>query len=438
MITMQEKQISELTKALTATSASGIALQPEDLEPMLVEELMRLQPLMALMPRKQATARVHEIARRTAHGQAAFEGEMVDNRAGAAASTYDRPTVTMKVLHYWGAVSGFQQSASRRFINSLQSELQGGLEAVSNQFEFGTIWANADADPYMYDGFDKYIRTNIINHGAVATLTLLDDLIDGSTGARGTDADPGIFVMTKGMRSKISGLQTLMRREAPAVEFEGGLRMATYRGRPLLESDYMKPSAQAPAGVSAVAVDMGGTLPAGLYRYQIAAVYETGEQRAAAEVSDTAVGADDSIHLAWTGDANALLYKIYRSDVGGAAGSAYLYTTIAAKTRDGEGLITGNVITWDDTVNLTRPTNAAAEVPLGTGHENIFYLNLNPDRGAAVVGLVDALGEQVENLLSYIELARTRSSLDFMLESFLALQVPWQQLHAKARRVKVA
>jgi len=108
-----------MTKALSATGASGQALQAQDLEPQLVEELYRLQPLLRLMPTKRATARVHEIARRTAHGAAAWEGELVDNRAGAVTSTYDRPTVTLKVLHFWGAVSGFQQSASRRFIDSL-------------------------------------------------------------------------------------------------------------------------------------------------------------------------------------------------------------------------------------------------------------------------------------------------------------------------------
>jgi len=72
-----EQYASELSKALTATSSSGAALQPEDLEPALVEELFRLQPLLALMPIKQATARVHEIARRTAHGKARFEGDGV-------------------------------------------------------------------------------------------------------------------------------------------------------------------------------------------------------------------------------------------------------------------------------------------------------------------------------------------------------------------------
>src|SRR3989304_5753435 len=129
---LSQKTLSEMSKALTAASASGQALQPEDLEPQLVEELRRLQPLTALIPVTQANGRIHEIARRTAHGAAAFEGELVSNVAGAVQSSYDRPTVTLKIAHFWGAVSGPQQAASRRFIDSLQSEINGALEGMSN------------------------------------------------------------------------------------------------------------------------------------------------------------------------------------------------------------------------------------------------------------------------------------------------------------------
>ena len=433
------KATSELAKALTAAGASGTALQPEDLEPALVEELLRLQPLLQLMPIKQGKGRVHEIVRRAAHGAAAFEGEMVDNRAGAVASTYDRPTVTLQPLHYWGAVSGFQRAASPRFIDSLVAEQKAGVEAMSNQAEFAILWG-ASADAYTPDGLDRLIVTNIIDHNAVVTLKLLDDMIDAATGFRGADKDPAIFIASKGMVSKISGLQTLARREVQTVEFEGGFRMTLYRGYPILETDYVKPSAQAPANLAA-AIGAGGSLPAGVYRYQVAAVYENGEQRAAAEVNCTSAGApgNATANLTWDADANALLYKIYRSDVGGGAGTAYLYTTIAGKTRDGDGKITGNVVAWSDTANLTRPSGAASEVPLATGHENLFFVNLNPeDRGASVVSLIDPLGQQVDNLVTFIELGRTRASYDFLLESLMAVQVPWERLHAHARRVKIA
>jgi hypothetical protein len=431
------KATGELAKALTAAGASGTALQPEDLEPALVEELLRLQPLLQLMPIKQAKGRVHEIVRRTAHGAAAFEGELVDNRAGAVQSTYDRPTVTLKPLHYWGAVTGFQRAAAQRFIDSLVAEQQAGVEAMSNQAEFAILWG-ATADPYIPDGLDRQIVTNIIDHNAVITLKLLDDMIDGATGFRGADKDPAIFVASKGMVSKISGLQTLARRDVQTVEYEGGFRMTLYRGYPILETDYVKPSAQAP-GTLAAAIATGAGLPNGVYRYQVAAVYENGEQRAAAECNCTSGATEHIANLTWVADPLALLYKIYRSDVDGGAGTAYLYTTIPGKTRDGDGKITGNVAAWSDSTPLTRPGGAASKRYLGAGEESLFFVNLNPnDRGASVVSLVDPIGQPVDNLVTFIELGRTRASYDFLLESLMAVQVPWEKLHAQARRVKIA
>jgi hypothetical protein len=431
---------TELTKALTAASAAGIALQPEDLEPALVEELLRIQPLAQLLPVKQATARVHEIARRTAHGAAAFEGELVANVTNAVQSTYDRPTVTLKPIHFWGAVSGFQQSAAAKFIDSLTAEQVAGIEAMANQIEFGVLWGNT-IDPFQIMGLDGQITTNIHNHAAaVVTLKLLDDMIDAATGFRGAERDPGIFIASKGMVSKISGLQTLARINVERVEYEGGLRMTLYRGYPLLETSYVKPSGTAAPATFTSTIGAGGALPAGVYRYQIASVRETGEEVAAAEANCTSAGApgNATANLAWTADANAWLYKIYRSNVDGGAGTAYLYTTIAGHTRDGNGLVNGNVAAFADTADLARPTGAALETPLAGTDENMFLVNLNPERGAAIVSLVNALGVPVNNLVSFIELARTRSSLDFLLESFVALQVPWQQLHAHARKVRVA
>lgn len=432
---LAENTISEMTKALMATSASGAALQAEDLEPQLVEELLKLQPLLQLMSTTQATARVHEIARRISHGTARFEGELVDNRTGATVGEYDRPTVTLKVMDSWGAVSGFQQAASRKFINSLETELQGHLEGMANHFEYGLLWANS-VDPYQIDGFDTLIRSNIINHAGVVTLGLLDAMRDQSTRFRGTNNDPGIYIVSKGMATKISGLQTLARIPVENIDFDGGLRMTSYNRYPILETDYVKPAVVSPSTFAGAAAGVG-TLAVGAYRYRVAAVYETGEQIAAASTQETVNGSQQA-QLTWDADADAMLFKIYRSDVDGGAGTEYLYKVISGKTRDSDGKITGNVTGYNDVSAQTRPDGAANELPLNSGEEMIFFLNLNPRRGASLVSLVNSLGEQVNNLVNYIELARTRASFDFMLQSLWTLQVPWETLHAKARKVKVA
>lgn len=426
---------SELQKALTAVGAAGIALQPEDLEPALVEELFRLQPLLQLLPIKPARARVHEIARRTAHGAAVWEGELVDDRAAAVQSTYDRPTVTLKVLHFWGAVSGFQQAASARFIDSLQAEQQGALEAMSNQFEFMALWSNV-IDSFFADGFDTLITTNITDHNGVVTLKLLDDMIDAATGYRGAQNDPAIFMASKAMVSKITGLQTLARIPVTTMEFEGGLRMESFRHYPLLETDYLKSPASVISDLAGAAA-AGGSLADDEYFYKIAAIHENGEQTASNEDSATTATTNNSVALTWTADPNALLYKIYRGLTTGDANLSLL-TTIAAKTRDSAGKITGTVAAFTDDGSFTAPTGGGSRRPHTATDEAIFFINLNPDRGASLVSLINAQGERVDNLISFLQLALTRSSFDFLMESFAALQVPWEKLHAESRRVRIS
>ena len=432
------KASSELQKALTAAGASGIALQPEDLESALVEELLIQQPLLRLLKVKQASARVHEIIRRTGHGKAAYEGASVTGVA--TQSTYDRPTVTLKVADYWGEVEGLLKAATKKGLDALLLEQNAGIEAIGDILDFGIKWGNAVADPYMIDGLDVLVRTNIQDINAVASLGYLDAMVNAATQWRETKQDPFVFLMSKGMISKVSGLQTLARRQVNEIEFEGKFTMKTYDGFPLLEDPSMKPPAASPAAFTAT-IGAGGALPAATYYYRIAAVRPDGECIAAAEDDCISAGAPGNATavLAWTADANALLYKIYRSSsLGAGAGGETLLTTIAAKNRDATGLYTTNVVTWSDDGTAVAPGGAASELPLDAGHESIFLVNLNPDRGAALVGLLNTLGEEVDNLMSYIPLATRKNAYEFMLACFHALQVPWEKLHVRARRVKIA
>ena len=428
------KVTSELQKALTAASASGVALQPEDLESALVEELKIQQPLLRLLDVKQASARVHEIRRRTGHGKAAYEGASVVGTA--TQSTYDRPTVTLKNASYWGEVEGLLKAATKKGLDALLLEQNAGIEAMGDILDFGIKWGNATADPYMIDGLDTWVRTNIQDINAVATLGHLDAMINAATQWRETKQDPFVFLMSKGMISKVSGLQTLARREAPGIEFEGAFRMKSYDGYPLLEDPSMKAPAAAPAGFTAT-IGAGGALPIATYYYRIASVRPDGECIAAAEDDCISAGppGNATANLAWTADANALLYKIYRSV---ASGTETLLRTIAAKNRDASGLYTSNVVAWADDGTVVAPGGAANELPFDTGEESIFLVNLNPDRGAALVGLMNTLGEEVDNLMSYIPLATRKNAYEFMLACFHALQIPWEKLHVRARRVKVA
>jgi hypothetical protein len=429
---------SELQKALTATSASGIALQPEDLESALCEELKIQQPLLGLMEVVQANGRVHEIVRRTGHGKAAYEGASVVGTA--TQSTYDRPTSTLKNASYWGEVQGLQRAASKRFMDSLLLEQNAGIEAMGDILDFGIKWANATADPYMIDGIDTLVRSNIQDINAVVSLGYLDSIAAAAQPWKETKQDPYVYLMSKGMINKISGLQSLARRQVDKVEFEGAFRMTTYDGVPLLEDPSMKPPAASPATFTAT-IGAGGALPAATYYYRIASVRPDGECIAAAEDDCISAGpaGNSTANLAWTADANALLYKIYRSSsLGGGAGAETLLATIAAKNRDGTGLYTSNVVAWADDGTAVAPGGAANELPLDTGHESIWLINLNPERGASFLGLLNELGDQLDNYMSYIPLATRKNAYEFMLACFHGLQIKWETVLVRARRVKIA
>jgi len=440
---------SELIKALTAASGSGAALQAEDLEKVLVEDLLSQNPLVALLERTQATARVHEIVRRTARQQARFEGELA-KETSPGASTFDRPTVTLKIDDYWGSVSGFQMGASKKFFDSLLLEQGAGVESISEMLEFCTIWGAsgstgekdvsgggaASGDPYQYNGFDRLSQTNVFDVNGVVALSVLDELIDAATPYRGTAKDPLMFMMSIGMHSKVSGLQTLARRETPDVEFEGGMRMSTYRGVVILETSYVKPTGVAKPGNLSAAAVAGGTLPdATQFFYRVASVTQRGEQVAAVEDDATTANPNKTIRLTWDDDADAILYKVFR---GTASGTETLLAVIPANTYDADGNPLARVVTFDDTGGYTAPPHAANQKPLDAGDEVIFLINRNPARGASLVGMLDPLGQPQANFMAYIPLAITRGTYDFLMRCLVALQIPWEKLHANARRVSVA
>lgn len=126
-------QDTELRKALLQTTGSGQYLSPEDLEPILVEYLAKISPLWSMVNVGQANGMTHEVNVRTAIPSAWFEGEVTAGTA--AASTYARQSVSLKILRQWGGVSGFQRAASAKFIDALEAEQTGSLEAMADLLE---------------------------------------------------------------------------------------------------------------------------------------------------------------------------------------------------------------------------------------------------------------------------------------------------------------
>lgn len=309
------------------------------------------------------------------------------------------------------------------------------------------LWGN-DVDSYQFSGIDTFVTeeaasTNIFDVNGVITLSDLDDMLDAAEGFREVQRDPKVFLMSRKMISKVSGLQTKIQRQVPTIEYEGGFRMVTYNGVPIVPTDFVRPASTttSPSDLSATATT-GGTLSTGTYYYNIASVTLYGEQIAGGEVSVTVTGSNNAVSLSWTADSNAKLYKIYRGTSSGAS-NLNLIKVIAAKTYDSNGNVSGNVTSFTD----TGYSATSGVHPLSSGEECIFLVNLNETRGAALVHLLGEMGEAVgqgdidaavKRLIRYIPLATTKSAYEFILETFIALQVPWAKLHAIARRAKVA
>jgi hypothetical protein len=430
-----------LRKALT-TTGDGAALLPYDLDPVLGEELLKLQPLFQLIQVVQAEAKTHEYNVRTSHPMGWFEGEATP--ANPKNGAYQRKTVSLKIARIWGSVTGFAQAMDERFIDALATELEGSLEGVADLQEFSSLWGTADdigfsGDAFQYSGIMprlfKFAPGNIIDAaGAKISLDHLDQALAKVRAYRGVSSDPLIWLVGLRMKQIIDGLQTKIQIPLTSVSLgDGQIKMDAYGGAGFFESDYVVPedTSTSPVDLAGAGAVGGSLAPNTTYHYRIASVTAYGEQVAAADAQVATGAGDGSVDLTWTADTNALLYYIFR---GSANNNHQLLDIIAAKTYDANGTVNGTVATYTDDGSKTP----VAVKPLNTGEQNIPLINLNPRRGVALMGKIDDMGRPVDNLWSFIELARTKDTFDYMLKSYQAMRLCYPNLISVVRHVKLA
>jgi len=447
---------TELRKAL-ATSGSGQYLVAEDLEPLIRDYLWYLSPLTERVPLVRASGHIHKVDRRTAVNRAWFEGESSD--PSYSQSTYDRRQVEVKILRVSGKVTDFQQSASRSFVDALAEEIDAATGAFADVIEYATIWGMSDdlsnhsftGDPYQYTGLYGWLMEDNTDPtaasstiydandngaaGATVTLSMLDQLYARTVGKyRNFMRDPYVWLMSQAMIDKVSGLQTRIQREVPQVEFEGGMVMTTYKGIPIIPSQFCAPGSSAsPTGVSAAAVS-GGSLDDDTYYYRVAAITLYGEQIASTEVSATTSGTHNTVRLTWTADSNAKLYAIYKGTATG-DNNLGLLDIIAAKSYDSDGKVTGNVTSYDDDGSITSTLTIQ---PLDSGEEVVYLVNLGTKYGLSRPVLIPTKGDPVDNLLHYEEIPVATDEHAFRLKSYHTVQVPRGESCAVLRRAKAS
>jgi hypothetical protein len=111
-----------------------------------------------------------------------------------------------------------------------------------------------------------------------------------------------------------------------------------------------------------------------------------------------------------------------------------LLDIIPALTYNAEGTVNGTVATYKDTGARTP----VAIKPLSTGEQNIFLVNRNSTRGAAILGLVDDMGRPQDQLFRFVELARVKDTYDYMMKGYLASRFVHPNLFALVRHAKLA
>lgn len=434
---------TSLRKAIL-DSSDAAALIPEDLDPILFEELLNLQPLAQLLDVAQAGGKTHEYSIRSSHPQAWFEGEATP--MNQTKSAYARKTVQLKIQRIWGGVTGFSQAVTEGFIDALESEIAGSLTGMADLMEFGALYGTADdigftGDAYQYSGIVPrmfaYAPGNVVDAGGnKITLDDLDAAIAVAAKHRQTRNDPYLWLMGQRMKQVVDGLQTRVQIPLQSMElFDGKLTMASYDAKPILETDYTVPddTSSSPTDLAAAEDNGAGSLAADQYFYNISSVTIYGEQVAGTEANATITGGSDAIDLTWTADANAVLYMIWRGLATGNA-NLQLLDIIPALTYDANGTVNGTVAAYKDTGAKTPK----AIKPLSTGEQNIILLNRDARKGAQFLGKVDDMGQQVGSAVSYVPLARVKDTYDYMIKAYLALKLPYPNLVAMVRHAKLA
>ena len=399
---------SELREALTASGAS--ALIPKVIDPILLEYQRRYSPLCRALPTQQWTSDVYYFNQRTSVANGGF---VPDGGARTVSnSTYVQLSYQMKHVESVGAVTGYAQEVTRQVIGDLrQTEIQGSIRGYYWDVEAGILWGNSastlnQAQP-QFDGLDSLVNqfTSVAGYqnaldkaGNTLTLAMLDELIDmvETAAAMPVFDDTWMLLMSNTASSKVAQLLTNQQRFNDTVEVAAGLIVPTYRNIPLIKSSFLSARGIAMASVTpSTATNAGATLNA-TYKYVVSAVISRqGEVLPCGEVSQ-AVTTGNNVVLSFTPPTgqdglSPILYKVYRTGAGGAAGSetflGYVDATVGLMSDGvtpvittsildtGAALIPANGATVPGTLPIAYFGTNTGMLPPALGQENIYLIS---------------------------------------------------------------
>lgn len=442
-----------LRKALSSAAGQGEALVPQKLEQIVTNTVIRLSPEFALIEAEYDAQKLHEFNRVTslgAAGGAMGEGAVTPTRN----STYERnATITLKNIRRKGAVTNFLQDASQKYIDAAATEMENVIRAHVYDLNFYNLFGNAEANPYEYTGWDKFITTNRFDFGGAVPSNLrhLDKMIDASN-RKGAMRHKRAFIMTPEQLSLTSALLANVRLNQglvgnmSQVDINGGWRLNAYRDIPILESTFMGGiGADAKVVVTPTAGGTGtGTLSNGTYHFIVTKFTVNGESVASDDISITLSGGGSAqkILLSFTTDPNAYKYRIYYSTTSSG------HTLIDEKTNftyDADGTITGTissmtVLSVAASANITSAMAAdkPPTVVSSVNPEPIYLIDFDKFQGMGKVAYTHSQGNRVDGLVSIKPLAETDDFLPFLVKSYLGLIPSFEATSAVYRNVRAA
>jgi hypothetical protein len=420
----------QVREAMTALAASPLI--QKQIDKVITETQLAMSPLVAALPDRKITTDQYFFDTRSARPNAGF---VTDGGARqVSTSVYNQLSFQNRHIQAVGGVTGYAQIVTAAQIGDLlMNEVDGALQQMTWMTEWASCWGNNNSttnQPYpQFDGFDtavtQFVASNTVSvnsidaAGGALTLGMLNKLrnIPERKGLPVIGSN-WMYLGSSTFVSKVAELltQTQQRIVAPTVTLpDSGLIVEGYRNVPLVMSSFLGANGYTMSTVSGSAVVVGGgltgTLPAGTYKYQVAALVGLqGESIPCAEVSVTVGGSGTTgIALSFTPPSNnpeggiVLSYKVFRTLVGGATATEFLlgYVDAVVGVDGNNNPITTNLIIDTGTAlvpeNASGPTlpavppaaysgvaaNYAGHFPRqagtdGSGTEDVFFVSRDP------------------------------------------------------------
>lgn len=229
--------ILDVRKALdTSSGTTGAVLVPEVMSEAIRMFVETRSPLWNLIRRFAFDGYAYAYREQNGLPVASFGAELGALPAAQNATYADR-TVPIKSIYIRGELSGQIIEASKTLLPILEREINNSTLGMVRTLEQKIISGDTGTNPNEFDGLAQWITNTVDLSGdggttpGALTLAALEEMLDTPAGGR-----PTHLIMLASMRRKLwSLLQSQVRYVDNFMDIDGGFRVPTYNGTPIIE-----------------------------------------------------------------------------------------------------------------------------------------------------------------------------------------------------------